>query len=87
MVEELLAEIIGLAYEITDTTKHDLFVGFKGPLQYLWVEVYLAGWHNNKQAIELVDNYVLHSDEKEEELKFAISNLRSLLDEECLLCR
>lgn len=42
--EFLISKIIIKAYEISTSTKHDVFVNYFGNINNLWVDIYKNGW-------------------------------------------
>lgn len=81
VVKKLIGEITELAYEITNKTKHDVFVRYSGHVNGIAVDLYVNGHSNEKSSIGLLNLYINSEGRAISKLKQTKRKLKKLLEE------
>lgn len=76
-LKDLFLKVVELCYEISTTTKADVFFNYSPHVNYFTIYYYADGWEENKEA-----DYTTNSTEiTEKSLKIAINKLENFKKE------
>lgn len=81
VVKKLIGEITELAYEITNKTKHDVFVRYSGHINGIAIDLHINGYSDENPSIELLNLYINSKEKTISKLKQAKRKLKKLLEE------
>lgn len=81
VIKKLIGEITELAVEITNNTKHDVFVEYRAQINAIQVYIYLNGWTVNKDCEDILNLSLNWKEEKIKKLKSTKRKLKKLLEE------
>ena len=75
--KEIAALLIGKAVEVTNTTEHDVFVGYAPHVNWIDVRIYRNGWYKGATGTSIFVNFDKVSD-TEEEFWVAMNTLEAI---------
>jgi hypothetical protein len=81
VIKKLIGEIIELAIEVTNQTKHDVFVNYSGHVNSINVNYHVNGYYSGAPQTYIVDLYIDLDENKISKLKQAKRKLKKLLEE------
>lgn len=81
VVKKLIGEISELAYEVTNKTKHDVFVDYKAHVNSIQVQVHINGWENSKEPETILNLSMNWQPKIIKKLKQTKRKLKKLLEE------
>jgi len=81
VVKKLIGEITKLAFEVTNKTKHDVFVSYHGHVNCIEVNYHVNGYYSGSPQINIVNLYMDSEKEHISKLKQAKRKLKKLLEE------
>jgi GH15 family glucan-1,4-alpha-glucosidase len=81
VVKKLIGEITELAFEITNKTKHDVFVRYEGHVNAIIIDYHKNGYYRGINKIKIVDLYMDSEKNHIAKLKEAKRKLKKLLEE------
>ena len=81
VVKKLIGEITELAFEITNKTKHDVFVRYEGHVNAIIISYHNSGYYGGSNEIEILNLYMDSQKNHISKLKQAKRKLKKLLEE------
>ena len=81
---EYLVKIMGISYDLSTKTKHDIFCNYSGHTNQIDIDIHLNGWRENKdldvkKCIYLDTEHGGWQEKPEKELSEILKYLKSLL--------
>ena len=81
VVKKLIGEITELAVEVTNSTKHDVFVSYHGQVNCIEVNYHVYGYYSGSPEISIANIYIDYEKDQIAKLKLAKRKLKKLLEE------
>jgi len=81
VVKKLIGEITELVVEVTNKTKHDVFVSYHGHINCIEVNYHVNGYHSGSPQTDIVKLYMDYEKGQISKLKQAKIKLKKLLEE------
>jgi hypothetical protein len=81
VIKKLIGEITELAVQVTNNTKHDVFVDYRAHINTFAIIVHIDGWDKNRNPKEILRLSLNWDDEKIKKLKQTKRKLKKLLEE------
>ena len=81
VVKKLIGEITELAVEITNKTKHDVFVRYEGHVNAIIIDYHKNGYYSGSNGIDILDLFMNNGKNHISKLKQAKRKLKKLLEE------
>lgn len=81
VVQKLIGQITELAFEITNKTKHDIFVRYEGHVNAIIISYHNSGYYGGSNEVEILELWMNSEKYHISKLKKAKRKLKKLLEE------